>query len=221
MPNKYEFNKSGFTNQIYQIIKQKIINLEIKPGSQIDIKNIAKKYDISEAPVRDALKKLEEKNLVKTKPRVGSFAIKLTSEDIRELYGARKLLELHALREMINDIKDNDLEKIEKNTNLLLENGVPEGNKKEWFDKVDENLHKNFIVASTQNSYIQNFYEDIYDLVRISRHLQQRIEQAAKEHLVIIEGLKNHDLSKAEEALGSHLERTKKSALEAKNFDSW
>ncbi|MBV1757286.1 MAG: GntR family transcriptional regulator, partial [Dethiosulfatibacter sp.] len=64
----YQLNHGGGmenTNErIYNIINQRILNLEYKPGDFIEEKKIAEEFNISRTPVREALLRLSNKSMI-------------------------------------------------------------------------------------------------------------------------------------------------------------
>ena len=86
-------------NQVYEIIKNMILERQLKPGERIDPRIIAEKYNISLMPVRNALQQLTTQGLVVTLQRVGFFVKKFTSKELLEIFNARKMFELYCLEQ--------------------------------------------------------------------------------------------------------------------------
>ena len=57
-------NKSTLSEQIYQILKNDIITQEIKCGEKLTLKNLKERFQVSSTPIREALTKLTQDNLV-------------------------------------------------------------------------------------------------------------------------------------------------------------
>ena len=56
----------------YEILRDKIINLDFKPGQELNINSLAQKMGVSRSPIRDALLHLELDNLVEIFPQKGT-----------------------------------------------------------------------------------------------------------------------------------------------------
>lgn len=65
-------NKS-LVDQICSVLKERIVELNMEPDTRIDIQWLAKKFEMSETPVRVALAKLVQEGFVKLLPRRGYF----------------------------------------------------------------------------------------------------------------------------------------------------
>ena len=66
----------------YQIIRERLIMLDIRPSEPINDEGLARQLGFGRTPVREALKRLERDRLVIAYPRRGTFA---TTVDITDL----------------------------------------------------------------------------------------------------------------------------------------
>ncbi|MDR3258778.1 MAG: GntR family transcriptional regulator [Fusobacteriaceae bacterium] len=82
----------------YRIISQKIIDGEFLPGMKLSRRKMAEITGVSVIPVIEALKKLEEDNLVESKPQWGSFVKVPTLEKVIENYQLREAIECQSAR---------------------------------------------------------------------------------------------------------------------------
>jgi len=57
VPTNSSFNKETLSSQIANIIKENIIQRNLRPGERIDVKSLSKQFQISQIPVREALKR--------------------------------------------------------------------------------------------------------------------------------------------------------------------
>lgn len=198
-------NKSSMAEQIYEIIKTRIIDLEFHPGEKIDIDDLSQEFQVSRAPIRDALQRLVDKGLVEVKPRVGYFVVQLTEEEVEDIYSMRKLFECYALEESLDKISHSRLEELKEEALELRSHDIPKAELRERFDRTDELLHKELIVKHADNEILHDFYERISNLIGFTRHLNRRILTSNEEHLNIINALLEKDRGQAEEKLRQHL----------------
>ena len=78
---------------VYARIRNEILACVLQPGSRIYENDLAKRYQVSKSPVRDALLRLQEKDLIEVLPRKGYRVRPISRSDARELYEMRLLLE--------------------------------------------------------------------------------------------------------------------------------
>ncbi len=205
--------RSGLTDQIYKILEERIINLELKPGEKIDVASLAEEFGISETPIRDALKKLSENGLVKAKSRRGYYAVKLSEKDIVEIYELRKLLETYALESFIKNVDSLELQKLKK-----MWEKVRKKNKKDLkfseFYPTDREFHLK-IVKKCNNRRLKGIFSQIYNLVKICQHMYTNFEGALDEHIKIVEAIEKRNLNEAKKLLAQHIDRAKERVLES------
>ena len=100
---------------VYDYLKWNIVNKNIKPGEKIIISDISRKLNISDIPVREAIKKLETQGLVDVIPHVGARVTKINREEMEEIYIIRSELEALATRLAAKYLKDADFARLERN----------------------------------------------------------------------------------------------------------
>lgn len=70
--------------QIYKELRRRILHLELPPGEAISEAEIASAAGISRTPIRQALQRLVEENLLVTYPSMGTFVQYLDSHQIHD-----------------------------------------------------------------------------------------------------------------------------------------
>src|SRR6058998_1169658 len=82
--------------EVAELLRQRIFNRELAPGSWIDELKLAEEYGISRTPLREALKVLAAEGLVTMKVRRGAYVTEVSEQDLREVYHLLALLESDA-----------------------------------------------------------------------------------------------------------------------------
>lgn len=80
------------TNRAYQEIRRQIIDMTLSPGSRFTEASLAKQWQISKTPVREALARLRRDGLVDALPRAGYLVSPITLDDTDDLCGLRTLV---------------------------------------------------------------------------------------------------------------------------------
>jgi DNA-binding GntR family transcriptional regulator len=93
-------------------LRRAIVAGELRPGQRVRQEEVADELGVSIAPVREALRVLEQEGQVSYLPRRGYFVTKLRVEDLEEIYGLRRMLEEHAARRALPLLDDDALERI-------------------------------------------------------------------------------------------------------------
>lgn len=81
---------------IYLAMREKILTGGYKLGEALRQQNLAKEFDASRVPVREALNRLEAEGLVILRPRRGFVVASLDISEIAEIFELRMVLEEHA-----------------------------------------------------------------------------------------------------------------------------
>lgn len=100
-------------NLVYQEIKRAIRAAHFSPGEVITIRTLAKELQVSETPVREALKSLLAQNIIEILPnRSFRFPI-LSVDDVNEILAVRLNLEGMAAEQAAKNITDDEVEHLE------------------------------------------------------------------------------------------------------------
>jgi len=155
--------KTNLVNQIYDLIVKKIINSDLKMGEKIIISSIAKEYNVSPTPVREALNKLTKEGLVENIPNVGNFVFKLNQNDIEEILYIRELLESSSLKYTIIE-EDKLIFKKLLHDFYELKHEKDQLEIRKRFHTLDTTLHL-LIIKSTSNSRLLEMYKRIFNIL--------------------------------------------------------
>ncbi len=209
---------------IYDLLKNKLISLEIKPGQLLSDNEIAVQFEVSRTPVRQALARLERDGLIQIIPRKGAFVKFLSMKDILEIFQVRKALESLAARLAAENI---DLEALKEFENFYL-NALNEDSADglQRIFNYGVKFH-DFILKSAGNQRIEKILKDLRAQFEISRmfFLNQnsnvkpsRATQSINEHLGIIEALKKKDGDLAEVRIKEHIANAEKYTFTFQDF---
>jgi len=207
-------------DRVYQNIKFQIITGTLKPGTRLPEEELSKAMNISRAPIREAFNRLEKEGFVTIIPRKGAAVSQITAQAIENIFEIRETLESLALKKSIGKISIIKLEKVGEDFKKFLNKPTNAENciqylalDKKFHDLLSQNCGNKKLIE-----LLINLQEQIHWLRNISL---KRITFAGsvREHLAIIEALKNNDEKLITKALLQHLERAKESSL--MEINSW
>ena len=81
-----QLNKPTYSEQVVNLIRQRIRNGKLRSGDRISEASIAEECGISRAPVREALYQLETEGFLMSHPKRGKCVTLLTGDGIRHRY---------------------------------------------------------------------------------------------------------------------------------------
>jgi DNA-binding GntR family transcriptional regulator len=91
-----------------------IVSGALRPGARVNQEDVAAQVGLSVAPVREALRVLEQEGQLTYLPRRGYFVTELRMEDLEEIYELRALLEERAARRALPVLDDEALARVRR-----------------------------------------------------------------------------------------------------------
>ncbi|WP_307273086.1 GntR family transcriptional regulator [Peribacillus sp. V2I11] len=88
-------------------------------GDRLTEDDIAQQFNCSRTPVREALRKLEQENLLQVKPGIGMVISNVDIELLQQELEIRKMLENYSLQKACEGITEEELKKLEWATDKL------------------------------------------------------------------------------------------------------
>lgn len=95
-------------------IEKAILLGAIAPGQRLVEADVASQMGISKAPVREALRSLEQLGLVVNRPRRGTFVTPITATLAGEAFSLRALLETYAARLAVHHVQESHLVRMQQ-----------------------------------------------------------------------------------------------------------
>ena len=195
--------KSGLTDQIYDIVRDRITSLQLDFGQRIDVQKLADEFEISQTPILFALNRLSDVGLVARKARTGYYVLDLEEKDLEDIYDLREMFEIHALKTAIKNLNLrhlNDLKLQMQHVQTITD----EQKRKELFHEADCKLHL-MIVDGCDNKRAKDLFMYIYGIVNISIFMGIEWEVSLREHIAIIDAIVAKDLNCAKKILEKHI----------------
>ena len=112
-----EFAFQTLRESITSAIRSKILTGELQPGTKLAEQKLAEEFGSSRAPIREALRQLEQEGMVEYSRNVGCSVRRVKPEDAYEIYLLRANLEMTALRYFDCKFPEEDLSQIVENDN--------------------------------------------------------------------------------------------------------
>ena len=194
-------------------IEEAILSGQLKPRERLIEMDLISRFGVSRTVIREALKRLEAKGLVRTTPYRGAMVADLTVKEIEEIYFVRAELERIAARLVLKHITQKEIQNLKK-LSKEVESHLRE--KTHQMIEMDSEFHR-MIFRACRNSYLY----DMIDFLRTRAHivrfnawsLPHRIEESILEHKMMIKAIEKRDLEELEKLVLQHLRFSKNSYL--------
>jgi GntR family transcriptional regulator, rspAB operon transcriptional repressor len=179
-------------NDIYRRLRHAILTCEFQPGQELHEQELAKLYRVSRSPIRDALLRLEDEDLVIVSPRRGYRVKPILDSEVETLLNLRLLMEpaCAAAAARADDMALRTLDRFRG----FADGDYTEGGYIEYntsFHHTVAELADNKRLATVVHSLTDQFDRLVWATLRSLR--PEAIRQACAEHDAIIDALQAHD----------------------------
>lgn len=199
--------------RIFKEIESDILSGRFKPRERLIEMDLISRFGVSRTVVREVLKSLEARGLVRATPYRGVVVADLTVEEIEEIYFLRIELEKIAARLVLKHITEkeiNHLKKFSREVEKYLREKTPQ------MIETDSEFHR-MITRACGNRYLSEMIDFLRTKAHIVRFnawsLPHRIEQSIIEHRELIKAIESRNLSQFEKLIVKHLTISKESYM--------
>ncbi len=204
-------NESTLTNEIADIVRERILKGEYEIGEKIKESSIASELSVSRTPIREAFKMLEEEGLLDYLPNRGCYAKGFTKRDVADIYTVRETLEKLAVTWACERITDEEIEKLEEQCELM----EFYTNKRDVQKILSMNSTFHDIIYNSSRSrflaQVLRSYKGYLDKARKSVYYDEAfLDSIQMEHRALLEAVKARDTEKALQAIHEHLEASRR-----------
>ena len=199
--------------EVAELLRQRIFNRTLEPGSWIDELKIAEEYGISRTPLREALKVLATEGLVTMKVRRGAYVTEVNDKDLRDVFHLMAVLEADAAGTVAKIATNAQLLELEA---LHQELEKAAKNRRDYikFFTLNEAFHIRLLQIA-DNKWRDQMVADLRKVMKLNRAQsllkEGRIDKSLAEHAAVMTALKRRDAKAARAAMQAHIE----SGLEA------
>ena len=202
--------------EVAELLRQRIFNRELEPGSWIDELKIAEAYGISRTPMREALKVLAAEGLVTMKVRRGAYVTEVSERDLADVYHLLGLLESDAAGVVAQTASEDQLEVLQTLHQELELAALPEKQDRERFFEINERFHMRLLEIAN-NRWRDQMVADLRKVMKLHRHnsllKSGRMQDSLGEHRAIMAALLARDHVLTQQRMQEHFSN----GLEAAN----
>lgn len=206
-------NSFSLTDEIVDIIRERILKGEYKIGEKIKENQIASELRVSRTPIREAFKQLENEGLIDYIPNRGCFAKGFTRRDIEDLYAVRKALEILAVEWAVSRITPEQIDKLQEQSDLMEFYTTRKDGKKVL--EINSDFHS-VIYNATGSRFMAQVLRSYKEYIEQTRRVifdgGEYLEEIFREHKAVLDAIKAHDTEGAKEAMARHLDGSKRRA---------
>ena len=198
-------NKALLRDQIKDRILERIVTGAYAPGQRLVETQIARELECSQAPVREALRDLEQLGCVHYEPNRGCSVRAISEEELLEAYPVRAVLEALAAEQAAVRISDDELAELDG----LFAEMCDGADREDDHGQARANMaFHGCVVQASHNRTLQRQWALLEPFARTyltiaKSHVDRRA--LAERHRPILEALRARDPEAAASAMRSHL----------------
>lgn len=193
---------------IFEILRQEIIDLKLKPGEIMSIKEICDHYNVGRSPARDALIHLENEGLITFLPQRGTMISKIDLDRAEEERFLRASVEENVMKEFMASHTSCEINRLET---LLWEQEacLSSGDTRKLLE-LDDRFHEVFY-KTTGRTFCASVIKSMsghYRRVRLLTCMNQEVgKQVVREHGEILVALRTRDMETLLAVFDRHINR--------------
>jgi DNA-binding GntR family transcriptional regulator len=193
--------------EVAELLRQRIFNRELEPGSWIDELKIAQDYGISRTPMREALKVLATEGLVTMKVRRGAYVTEVSERDLADVYHLLSLLESDAAGVVAQTATNAQIAELQALHQELEQAARPEQLDRQRFFEINERFHMRLLEIA-DNRWRNQMVADLRKVMKLNRHnsllKSGRIQESLSEHRAIMAALAARDPQRCAQGMQAH-----------------
>lgn len=201
----------SIANTVYEAIVEDLRTGKRRPGDRIRAEDIAKEFEVSRTPVREALSRLQERGLLQV-TATGLSVTQLDRTAVLELYAVRELLEGAAAGFAAQHASPSDLFTMRQIAEAFAR---PEDDPKR-VAQLNRAFHDS-IYEAAHNKFLLNILDGMHDTLMLlpstTFAVEGRQDTAVDEHQAILDAIEARDAESADRLAREHIRRARDTRL--------
>jgi len=193
------------SEEAYARILERIVSLEMPPGSVVNEARLREELRIGRTPIREALQRLARENLVKPIPHRGTFVTDVNITDLARITEVRVVLEAHAARLAAEKLGSADRGSLQGLLDELRRNRITD---QRDLMHLDQRIHR-AIYRAARNPFLEATLERYFNLSLRLWYLvldrEIRLREAVEEHVELLRGILAGDAELAQTIMRHHV----------------
>ena len=207
MQRQYTVQVSSVQEMVYRTLRDKIVSMELKPGTIISTQEIADSMSVSRTPVREAFIRLQREELLDVAPQRSTMVSKINMDRVYQERFIREALEIEAMQKFVEVATAESLNRMRRN----IEKQYAAIAEQRYIDflELDNAFHQAAFTETHEDlgrSIVQQM-NGHYDRIRlISAWEGQIVSAAMQEHERYGDYIERKDTARARKLLRTHLQ---------------
>lgn len=198
--------RQTIADDVFEYLRNEIISLDIEPGTQLSEAEVAKKFDVSRQPVREAFLRLADLDLLLIRPQKATLVKKISLAEIAHTRFIRSAVEVEIVRVASQIASERSIEALRES--LQLQDKARNDNDPVQLRLLDYDFHRLICDAAKQpNAFtvVSDFKAHTDRICRIELDDEEGMAETIEGHTRIVEAIAGKDATAAAENARDHL----------------
>ena len=204
-----EISPTGLADRLYEQLAQAILTGELAPGEKVSEPAIARRFGASRAPVREALRRLQERGLVTYAVNQGARVARPSADEFLALLDVREAIEGMAARLAATNMSDAEIAALGRLVSGHASEIERSPLKAYLQDDPDNDFHMRIAQGSGNPILADLLCDQFYPRLKLCRRMHRTVpgrgKAAWKEHVRIMEAIMDRDGELAEILMRRHV----------------
>ena len=195
--------------QVHEILRDRILKLELVPGTILSRASLQLEFGVSQTPVRDALMRLQEEGIVDIYPQYATVVAKIDIGHARQTQFLRLSIELEAVRRLTLEAPAETA--AELGDILTRQKAVASPDTFDMFNSLDRDFHRKLYEKTNIMQLWASVRRQSVHLDRLRRlnlPMPGKMLTVLEDHAAIVNAIGSGDTEAATAALRQHLSGT-------------
>lgn len=200
----------------YTRLRHEILTCDLAPGQVVSERELARRYEMSKTPIREALSQVCHDGLMQRLPGRGYIVAPITIKDIQDIYDLRLILELVAAKRAAENPSPKQMAVLKELAGVRY--SLDDRESHIAFLDTNRTFHLTLAEAAGNQRLVDRLEELLIEMDRIF-HLGLRLrdssEEMVREHQEVVSTLENGDVDGAQVAITRQINASRDRIMEA------
>ncbi len=207
---------TSLAEQAYNVLHREILTCVLAPGQVVSERELARRYELSKTPIREALAQTCYDGLMQRLPGRGYMVAPITIKDIQDLFDLRLILELTAAERAAQNPPPALIAQLKEMSEVSYNLDDPESHI--LFLKTNRIFHLTLAEAAANRRLVgtlENLLNQMERLFHLGLRLRDSSQEMVQEHHAVVEALENGDIEGVREVIERQIITSRDRILEA------
>lgn len=195
------------SDQVSTLLVRELIFGRLHPGQRINEADLARQLGISRNPIREAVRRLEERGLLVAVSRKGTFVRTFLRSDVDDIFSFRVVVERFAIEQALPHMTEADIQRIADFVDAM--EAAARAVDEVAFVENDLAFHLEICRLSRNRQTLHaftNIQTEVQMLIMFAERQFVSLTAAAEDHWPVVDALQSRDIVKATNAMTHHIQ---------------